>query len=56
MSDNGKPEDGNLQVRDEGGDDEVRAWSSYTFLRTRPDYALPIRHIAASMALSRFGR
>ena len=56
MSDNGKPEDGNIQRGDEGGDDEVRAWSSHNLLQVRSDCASAIRHFAASMALSPSGR
>ena len=37
MADNVKQEDENIQPREEGGDDEVRAWSSCDFLRLRPD-------------------
>ena len=37
MADSLKQEDENIQPREEGGDDEVRAWSSYNFLRLQPD-------------------
>lgn len=37
MADNVKQEDENIQPREEGGDDEVRAWSFCDSLRLRPD-------------------
>lgn len=54
MSENGKLEDENIQAREDGGDDEVRAWSSYDSLRLRQ--RSHIRHFAAVMALTRTRR
>lgn len=50
MSDSGKLEDANFQARDEGGDDEVRAWSFYAFSGPRPGCASLPRHSAVSLA------
>lgn len=53
MSDSGKLEDANIQTRDEGGDDEVRAWSFYAFSRPRPGYAPPPGQFAVSLAFQK---